>query len=163
MPTPTQTAVLLIDCPDRKGIVAAIANFLVLHYDANVLNADQHQDAELSLFFMRVEFTTEDPCSRAQFHDLFSPLAAEFHMNWRLTFSSPPRNVAIFVSHYLHCLADLLHRHQSGDRPSLVPTRLHRGPALSRRLCLRRQAHRSHQPLRHRQPRRRPHHRAGRH
>lgn len=41
-----KTAVLLIDCPDRKGLVAAIANFLVQQYDANVLNADQHQDVE---------------------------------------------------------------------------------------------------------------------
>ena len=43
----TTTAVLLINCPDRRGLVAAIANFLVAEYDANVLNADQHQDAAL--------------------------------------------------------------------------------------------------------------------
>lgn len=112
----SKTAVLLIDCPDRKGIVAAIANFLVREYDANILNADQHQDVELGLFFMRVEFATENPaCDAAQFKAVFTPLAAEFRMNWRLTFSTPPRNVALFVSHYLHCLADLLDRHQIGE------------------------------------------------
>lgn len=111
-----KTAVLLIDCPDRKGIVAAIANFLVREYDANVLNADQHQDVELGLFFMRVEFSTENPaCDEAQFRSIFTPLAAEFRMNWRLIFSTPPANVAIFVSHYLHCLADLLDRYQIGE------------------------------------------------
>ena len=116
MPT-DNTAVLLIDCPDRKGIVAAVANFLVHHYDANVLNADQHQDPELGLFFMRVEFSTELPCDQVSFSSLFTPIAAQFQMNWRLSFTSRPQNAAIFVSHYLHCLADLLHRHQTGELP----------------------------------------------
>jgi len=110
------TAVLLIDCPDRKGLVAAIANFLVQQYDVNILNADQHQDVELGLFFMRVEFSTEDArCDEVRFREAFTPLAVQFKMNWRLTFATPPQNVAIFVSHYLHCLADLLHRHQTGE------------------------------------------------
>ncbi len=60
MPTP-KTAILLIDCPDRKGIVVTIVNFLVDTYDINILNADQHQDVELGLFFMRVEFATDAP------------------------------------------------------------------------------------------------------
>jgi len=60
MPNPNpKTAILLIDCPDRKGIVVTIINFLVERYDINILNADQHQDVELGLFFMRVEFVTE--------------------------------------------------------------------------------------------------------
>lgn len=117
-PSMPKTAVLLLDCPDRKGIVAAVANFMVQQYDANILNADQHQDIELGLFFMRIEFSTEDcHCDAAQFREAFTPLATEFRMNWRLTFSTPPQNVAIFVSHYLHCLADLLHRHQTGELP----------------------------------------------
>ncbi len=113
----TTTAVLLIDCPDRKGLVAAIANFLVREYDANVLNADQHQDAALGLFFMRVEFATDRPCDEAQFHAAFAPLAAALNLNWTFTLQSKPLKVAIFVSHYLHCLADLLHRHQTGELP----------------------------------------------
>ncbi|MEO6983537.1 MAG: formyltetrahydrofolate deformylase [Edaphobacter sp.] len=112
----SKTAVLLIDCPDCKGIVAAIANFLVHHYDANILNADQHQDVELGLFFMRVEFATDNAqCDEAQFRSIFAPLADQFQMNWRLTFATPPQNVALFVSQYLHCLADLLHRHKTGE------------------------------------------------
>jgi formyltetrahydrofolate deformylase len=117
MPT-SKTAILLIDCPDRKGLVAAIVNFLVQRYDVNILNADQHQDAELGLFFMRVEFATDNPaCNETQFRSVFAPLADQFQMNWRLTFATPPQNVAIFVSHYLHCLADLLHRHKTGELP----------------------------------------------
>ncbi|MEO8735857.1 MAG: formyltetrahydrofolate deformylase [Edaphobacter sp.] len=115
LPTMPKTAVLLIDCPDRKGLVASIANFLVEQYDANILNADQHQDVELNLFFMRIEFATDLHCDEAHFHSAFTPLAGKFKMNWRLTFATPPQNVAIFVSHYLHCLADLLHRHQTGE------------------------------------------------
>ncbi len=111
-----KTAILLIDCPDRKGLVAAIANFLVHEYDANVLNADQHQDVELGLFFMRVEFSTEKAdCDAAQFQRAFGPLAEQLRLNWSLHFAEAAENVAIFVSQYLHCLADLLYRHQNGE------------------------------------------------
>jgi len=112
----SQTAILLIDCPDRKGIVAAIVNFLVQRYDVNILNADQHQDTELGLFFMRVEFSTEAAYfSEAAFRAAFSPIGEQFRMNWRIEFADTVQSVAIFVSHYLHCLADLLHRHQTGE------------------------------------------------
>ena len=115
------TAVLLIDCPDRKGLVAAIANFLGREYDVNILNADQHQDAALGLFFMRVEFQTDSPrCDEDQFTAVFSPIAAEMNMNWSITFAQKQQKVAIFVSHYLHCLADLLHRHQTGELPCAI-------------------------------------------
>ena len=110
-----KTAILLIDCPDRKGIVAAVANFLVRH-DANIRHADQHQDIDLALFFMRVEFTLDyDQCDEAKFRATFAPLAEEFKMDWRLNYADVPQNVAIFVSSALHCLADLLHRHQTDE------------------------------------------------
>jgi formyltetrahydrofolate deformylase len=110
-----KTAILLIDCPDRKGIVAAVANFLVRH-DANIRHADQHQDIDLTLFFMRVEFTLDyAQCDEQKFRSTFAPLAEEFKMDWSLNYIDTPQNVAIFVSNALHCLADLLHRHQSGE------------------------------------------------
>src|ERR1700761_8881421 len=112
----TKTATLLIDCPDRKGLVVAIINFLVQQYDVNILNADQHQDAELGLFFMRVEFSTEAAnFAEASFAQAFEPVAREFQMNWRIEFANQLQNVALFVSHYLHCLADLLQRYQTGE------------------------------------------------
>jgi formyltetrahydrofolate deformylase len=115
MPTQT-TAILLIDCPDRKGLVAAIANFLVQEYDANILNADQHQDVELGLFFMRVEFSTEKADFTAErFRHVFTLIAERHRLNWQLKFADTSQNVAIFCSHYLHCVADLLHRHQIGE------------------------------------------------
>ena len=117
MPNPNpKTAILLIDCPDRKGIVVTIVNFLVDRYDINILNADQHQDVELGLFFMRVEFSTDAPgFDEPSFRAAFAPIAAEFRMNWRIEFADAPQNVALFVSQYLHCLADLLQRHQAGE------------------------------------------------
>ncbi|HET9100276.1 MAG TPA: formyltetrahydrofolate deformylase, partial [Acidobacteriaceae bacterium] len=100
----------------RKGLVAAVANFLLQEYDANILNADQHQDPELGLFFMRVEFSTEKAdCHAAQFQRAFGPIAEQLRMNWQLHFADSRENVAIFVSKYLHCLADLLYRHQNGE------------------------------------------------
>src|SRR5665213_1372526 len=112
----SKTAILLIDCPDGKGLVAAIANFLVQEYDANILNADQHQDVELGLFFMRVEFMTDkDDFTEAQFQGAFAPLAARHTLNWQLKLADALQNVAIYCSHYLHCLADLLQRHQIGE------------------------------------------------
>ncbi len=117
MPTPNpKTAILLIDCPDRKGIVVTIVNFLVDTYDINILNADQHQDVELGLFFMRVEFATDAPnFDEPGFRAAFAPIAAEFRMNWRIEFADQLQNVALFVSQYPHCLVDLLHRHDAGE------------------------------------------------
>jgi formyltetrahydrofolate deformylase len=115
MPNP-KTAILLIDCPDRKGLVAAIMTFLVQQYDVNILNADQHQDAELGLFFMRIEFSTEvDEFNQYSFHAAFDPTAQQFRMNWRIELADDLQNVALFVSQYLHSLTDLILRHQTGE------------------------------------------------
>ncbi len=115
------TAILLIDCPDRKGIVAAIANFLYSH-GANILHADQHQDNELQLFFMRVEWSLDGfDLEPAAFEGQFLPVAREFHMHWRLEYSSAPARMAIFVSREQHCLLDLLHRHQTGELHCEIP------------------------------------------
>ncbi|MDP9039702.1 MAG: formyltetrahydrofolate deformylase [Acidobacteriota bacterium] len=111
-----RTAILLIDCPDRKGLVLAIINFLTRVYDVNILHSDQHQDVELGLFFMRIEFATEvAACDASHFAAEFAPVAREYHMNWRIEFGESEPPVAIFVSRYLHCLADLLQRHQAGE------------------------------------------------
>jgi formyltetrahydrofolate deformylase len=115
------SATLLIDCPDRKGLVATIADFLYQH-GANILHADQHQDQDKGLFFMRVEWELEDfdltPEALAQ---EFEPVARELEMNWRVEYGVVPPRVAIFVSRYLHCLVDLLHRHQIGELPCAIP------------------------------------------
>ena len=113
------TAVLLIDCPDRKGLVAGVAN-LLYHYGANITHADQHQDPEAQLFFMRVEWELE-AFDLLRFREEFQAMAEGFQMRWRLSLMSQPPRVAIFVSRYLHCLADLLHRYQTGELNCVIP------------------------------------------
>src|SRR5580693_7594657 len=113
------TAVLLIDCPDRKGLVAGVAN-LLYRYGANITHADQHQDHEAGLFFMRVEWSLDGFDLKA-FEDEFRGVAADLRMRWRLEALSKAPRVALFVSQYLHCLADILHRYQSGELGCTIP------------------------------------------
>ena len=115
------TAVLLISCPDQKGLVAAIANFL-LTYNANIVHADQHQDAELRLFLMRVEWELQGfSLPLDHFAAAFAPIAAQFRMEWRLAESGRKQQMAVFVSKLDHCLADLLYRYQSGELHCEIP------------------------------------------
>jgi formyltetrahydrofolate deformylase len=118
---PRNTATLLIDCPDRKGLVAAIAEFLYSH-GANILHADQHQDNDLALFFMRVEWEMADfDLPPGRFEAEFEPLAARFQMNWKVRYSAHLPRVAVFVSRERHCLLDLLHRWQIGELRCEIP------------------------------------------
>jgi formyltetrahydrofolate deformylase len=119
------SAVLLIDCPDRKGLVARVST-LLYERGANILHADQHQDHDLGLFFMRVEFALNGSNDEAAFDlegfkEAFAPLAAELGMRWKLSFSGRLPRVALFCSQYLHCMADLLHRWRTGELLCEIP------------------------------------------
>ncbi len=115
------TAILLVDCPDQKGIVAAISDFLYRH-NANILHNDQHQDADLRLFLTRIEWDLADfQLEISNFGKAFAPVAEKYRMNWRLEVSSQRPKMAILVSRQLHCLADLLYRHDSGELACDIP------------------------------------------
>ncbi len=115
------SAVLLISCPDRKGEVATIADFVYRH-NGNILHADEHGDEESGLFLMRVEFDPKDfDIDLADFGRHFTPIAETFAMNWRLAQSSQRQRMIIFVSKYDHCLVDLLYRQQSGELACEIP------------------------------------------
>src|SRR6185369_3978000 len=114
-----ETAVLLILCPDRKGLVAKVSGLLYAH-GANIVHADQHQDPDQGLFFMRVEWSL-DGFDLPRFRAEFEPLAAELEMRWRLQESARRLRVAIFVSSHLHCLADLLFRYKAGELRCTIP------------------------------------------
>jgi formyltetrahydrofolate deformylase len=107
------TAVLLIDCPDRKGLVASVSGLLYRH-GANITHADQHQDREAGLFFMRVEWVLDD-FDLYTFEAEFRTLASDLQMRWRIERMSQTPHVALFVSQYLHCVVDILHRQQLGE------------------------------------------------
>ena len=111
------TACLLIDCVDRKGLVAAVSSFLFKH-NANIIDADQHVDTEASRFFMRVEWDlTGFQLPMERFAEHFEPLARSLDLKWRVRLSSQKLKAAILVSQYAHCLVDILHRHQIGELP----------------------------------------------
>jgi formyltetrahydrofolate deformylase len=113
------SAVLLIDCPDRKGLVARVSG-LLYERGANILHADQHIDHDLSLFFMRVEWEL-DGFDLEAFKEVFAPMARELSMTWKLTSSARRPRVALFCSQYLHCMADLLHRWHTGELKCEIP------------------------------------------
>ncbi|HEY4903924.1 MAG TPA: formyltetrahydrofolate deformylase [Candidatus Sulfotelmatobacter sp.] len=120
------SAILLVSCPDAKGEVASIADFVYRH-GGNILHADEHADEESGLFLMRVEFDPKDfdidlsQKDLADFGRHFSPVAKKFQMNWRLAQSSQRQRMIVFVSRYDHCLVDLLYRHQSGELACDIP------------------------------------------
>src|SRR5579871_5107059 len=115
------SAILLISCPDRKGEVASIADFIYKHC-GNILHADEHGDEQSGLFLMRVEFDPKEfDIDLAEFGQHFSPIADTFAMRWRLTLSAQRQRMIILVSKYDHCLVDLLYRHQSGELECEIP------------------------------------------
>ena len=120
------SAILLISCPDQKGEVAAISDFVYRH-GGNILHADEHADEESGLFLMRVEFDPKDfdidlrDKNLAEFGKHFTSIAETFQMNWRLALSSHRPRMVIFVSKYDHCLVDLLYRQQSGELCCEIP------------------------------------------
>ena len=115
------SAILLISCPDRKGEVATIADFVYRH-NGNILHADEHADEESGLFLMRVEFDPKDfNIDLADFGKHFTPVAEAFGMKWRLAQSSVRQRMIILVSKYDHCLVDLLYRHKSGELACEIP------------------------------------------
>lgn len=117
----THSATLLISCPDRKGLVAAIANFLMT-YNANILHADQHQDGSENLFLMRVQWSLDGfTLPMDDFAAAFQPIAEKFQMHWKVSLSSRKPRMAIFVSKYEHCLVDLLHRWRIGELGCDIP------------------------------------------
>jgi formyltetrahydrofolate deformylase len=115
------TGILLLRCPERKGVVAAVASFIYEH-NGNIVRADEHQDPDLKLYFMRVEWDLADfRLSIDEFAALFAPIGREFDMEWRVTHSSYRPRVAIFVSKSGHCLSDLLYRHHIGELRCDIP------------------------------------------
>lgn len=115
------SAILLISCPDRRGLVATISDFVFRH-NGNILHADEHRDDSSNLFLMRVEFDpAEFDIDLADFSKHFSPIADKFEMEWRLAQSAHRPKMAVLVSKYDHCLVDLLYRHKSGELHCDIP------------------------------------------
>jgi len=108
-------ATLLVSCPDRRGIVAALAQVLYGH-GANILDSDQHTDTVAGLFFqrLRVDFA-ELMTDRVALERSIAELSERFQMQYRLLYQAQRKRLALFVSKYDHCLYDLLLRQRAGE------------------------------------------------
>ena len=113
--------ILLISCPDQKGITAYVTNF-VFQNGGNIVHADQHIDEQSNTFFMRIEWSLDSfSISQENIAREFNEIAVNFNMQWTLGFTSKINKVAIFVSKHLHCLYDLLYRYKSGQLHCEIP------------------------------------------
>ncbi|SIN68363.1 formyltetrahydrofolate deformylase [Sulfurivirga caldicuralii] len=111
---------LTIACPDRVGIVAAVANYIA-GMGATIVEANHHTDTVNGWFFMRHEILASSvPGGLETFRDGFAPIAQQFDMRWQITDSAKPKRIALFVSKESHCMADLLHRWHEGDLPGEI-------------------------------------------
>ena len=109
------SAILLVQCPDRKGLDATIAEF-IYRYDGNILHFEQHQAGEERYYLARVEWDLEGfRLDLKDFAGAFGPIAHKFGMNWVIRMGNCRPRVALFVSKYDHCLVDLLYRQRNGE------------------------------------------------
>lgn len=125
------SAIVLIACPDKKGLVNSITTF-ILKYNGNIIDLEQHVDQHEKMFFMRVEwdineFKIEPDKIQTRFE---AEVAKTFNMQWSLHFSKRPPSMAIFVSKYSHCLFDILSRLQANEWALNIPLVISNHPDL---------------------------------
>lgn len=131
-----QTAVLLVQCPDQPGVVAAIAQ-LLYGLGCNIVQSDQFtnvQPAGASTYFQRIEFDYSrihiGAGNTEVLEQTVGNLAQRFSMSWRISYRERRKRVAIFVSKLDHCLFDILIRHQSGELDCDIPVVISNHPDL---------------------------------
>lgn len=117
-----QTAILLIHCPDKQGILAAVTDFINVN-KGNIVYLDQHVDYVQNTFFMRVEWDLKDfIIPRHKIEEYFRTLYAnKYDMVFTLNFSDVKPRMAIFVSKMSHCLFDILSRYLDGGLNVEIP------------------------------------------
>ncbi|MET0906848.1 MAG: formyltetrahydrofolate deformylase [Tardiphaga sp.] len=113
--------VLTLSCPDRPGIVSAVSTFLA-HNGQNIVDAQQFNDNETGVFFMRVVFNAADVnVDLASLQTGFGAIAERFKMVWQMRDQATKRRVMILASKSDHCLVDLLYRWRTGEL-DMIPT-----------------------------------------
>ncbi|GGF22397.1 formyltetrahydrofolate deformylase [Echinicola rosea] len=117
-----ESAILIIQCKDQKGIVAAVTQFLYFH-NGNVQEVDQYIDSETGDFFMRAKWElARFAIQKDHIHRVFSETVGDkFEMNFTLHFNEPKPRMAIFVSKLSHCLFDIVSRYYSGQFDVEIP------------------------------------------
>jgi formyltetrahydrofolate deformylase len=115
------TAVLLLSCPDQRGLVASVSDF-IFRNGGNILDFDHHTDLEEGLFLLRATWDVDGfQVPRGEIADAFRPVARRFGMAFELRFSDDVPRMAVFASTQGHCLQDLLWRWRAGELRAEVP------------------------------------------
>lgn len=116
------SAILLVHCQDKPGIVVAITEFIHKN-DGNIIYLDQHVDSEQGVFFMRIEWDLEKfAIQRDKIAEYFETLVgSRYQMTSQLHFSDKKPRMALFVSKMSHCFYDLLARFESGELEVEIP------------------------------------------
>ena len=116
------SAILLIHCPDNKGIVAQVTGF-INDNNGNIIALDEHVDRLDNVFYMRIEWELDGfLIPQEKIADFFSTLiAARYNMTWNIYFSDKRPRMAIFVSKLSHCLYDILSRLHAGEFEVDIP------------------------------------------
>ncbi len=113
--------VLTLSCPDRPGIVSAVSTFLA-HNGQNIVDAQQFNENETGVFFMRVVFNAADVnVDLTSLQTGFTAIAERFKMVWLMRDQDTRRRVMILASKSDHCLVDLLYRWRTGEL-EMIPT-----------------------------------------
>jgi formyltetrahydrofolate deformylase len=119
--TPPREYVLTLSCPDQRGIVHAVASFLLVT-GCTIVDSQQYGDPGTGLFFMRVHFAAQEPgVDLTSLTHGFTATGASFHMSWEIHNAAARMSALILVSKFGHCLNDLLFRHSIGALPVAIP------------------------------------------
>ena len=116
------TATMLIYCPDEKGIILSVTNYISTN-NGNIVDLDQHVDSEQKIFFMRVEWTLSDfniPRENIGAH-FGSEVAQKYQMQYTVHFRDEKIRMALMVSKMDHCFNDILSRYKSGEWNVEIP------------------------------------------
>jgi formyltetrahydrofolate deformylase len=124
------TATLLVSCPDQRGLVAKIANFIYAN-GGNIIHADHHTDLTAGLFLTRIEWQLEGfNLPRELVALAFQAIAQPLRATWSLHFSDTIRRIAVWVSRQDHCLFDLIWRQRAGEFAAEIPLIISNHPQL---------------------------------
>jgi formyltetrahydrofolate deformylase len=128
---PKNTAILLLHCPDKQGLLALVTEFINKN-NGNILYLDQHVDREEKLFYMRVEWQLDNfTIPKEKISDYFDTLLAQkYEMTYEIHFSEEKPRMAIFVSKMSHCLFDILARYTAGEWDVEIPLIISNHPDL---------------------------------
>lgn len=115
------TAVLLLSCPDRSGLVSRLSHF-IFERGGNIIDLDEHVDTEGKIFSIRIAWDMKNfSIPPEELKEAFAPMAKEFKAQWDIRFSERKIRTAVFVSNHDHCLNEILWRYKLGEFPIEIP------------------------------------------